>query len=47
MTRASSLTTLTAALALAVLLPVAAAVTLAVTMPASALVFEVSEIQHK
>jgi hypothetical protein len=39
MNRASSLTTLTATLAIAVLLPVAAAVTLAISMPASALTF--------
>lgn len=39
MNSASSLTALTAALVIAVLLPVAAAVTLAVSMPASALTF--------
>ena len=39
MNSASSLTTLSAALAIAVLLPVAAAVTLAISMPASALTF--------
>ncbi|MGI3183585.1 hypothetical protein [Nioella aestuarii] len=47
MNRPFSLTAVTAALAIAMLLPIAAAVTLSVTLPASALTFEISTSQAK
>ena len=47
MNRTLSLPALTAALAIAVLLPVAAAVALSITMPAAALALDVSEARTK